>query len=377
MMKTITINEELWGRLGAASARMTSCYQCGVCTATCPLAFTGKSPSVRKLIRSAQTGVLTSSDDAWLCTTCKMCELTCPRSVPIVDVVHALRAVAYAEDKAPRKLVEVLWNIYKYGNQWGEIRTSRGTWTEGLDIKNALDGVDVLLYTGCIWSQDPRMQRLAKAVSSLLKAADIDFGILKTEEQCCGDAVYQTGDEGYLDKLIMENIANFRKTKASVVVSLSPHCFNMLKTIYPKYGATFRAVHHTELLAELLDAGKLRLKHPVEGGVTYHDPCYLSRYHGIQEQPRKLLESIKGVELLEMGNRKQNALCCGGGGNRIFQGTDGERLSNFRVAEAEETGAQTLATSCPYCIQNFEDSIRISGKSMQVSDVAELLALAI
>jgi Fe-S oxidoreductase len=150
----------------------------------------------------------------------------------------------------------------------------------------------------------------------------------------------------------------------------------MLKTVYPKYGATFRAVHYTELVSELVDAGKLKLGRSFESTVTYHDPCYLSRYHGIQEPPRKLLESIKGLILLEMANSKENTLCCGGGGGRVFQESDGERLSNIRVREAAETGAQTLATSCPYCIQNFEDSVKNEGKNMQVSDVAELIALS-
>jgi len=151
----------------------------------------------------------------------------------------------------------------------------------------------------------------------------------------------------------------------------------MFKTIYPKYGADFRAVHYTELVAELLDSGKLKLVQPVEGEVTYHDPCYLSRYHGIQEQPRKILESIKGVKLLEMEDSKENTLCCGGGGGRIFQETEGERLSNLRIREAEKSGAHILATSCPYCIQNFEDSVKTEEKSLQISDVAELLALSL
>jgi len=376
-MTTVTLNEELWDRLNQAVAPMTLCYQCGVCTAVCPLNATGKSPSVRKLIRSAQAGLLTGSNDAWLCTTCKLCEFTCPRGVPIVDVLHALRTVAFSEHKAPPRLEETLWKVYENGNPWGESRTTRAKWTEGLDIKEALNGVDVLLYTGCASSYDPRLQNVAKAVSAMLKAANIDFGVLKTQEKCCGDAVYQSGEDAYLEELVAENIVNFSKTKASVVVSISPHCFNMFKTIYPKYGATFRAVHYTEYLADLLDAGKLKLTQPIEDAVTYHDPCYLSRYHGIQEQPRKLLESIKGIELLEMSNSRENTLCCGGGGGQMFLEAEGERLSNIRVREAAETGAKTLATSCPYCIQNFEDSIKTVGNDLRVFDVAELLAKSV
>jgi Fe-S oxidoreductase len=151
----------------------------------------------------------------------------------------------------------------------------------------------------------------------------------------------------------------------------------MFKTVYPKYGSTFRAVHYTEFVCDLLDSEKLKLPQTVESTVTYHDPCYLSRYHGIQEPPRKILENIKGVKLLEMPNSKDNTLCCGGGGGRIFQEFEGERLSNIRVREACSTGAQTLTTSCPYCIQNFEDSVKTEGKNMQVFDVAEMIATAL
>jgi Fe-S oxidoreductase len=276
----------------------------------------------------------------------------------------------------PARLEEVLWKVYESGNPWGERRKTRAKWTEGLGVKEALEGVDVLLYTGCASSYDARLQRAAKAVSFILKTAGVDFGVLKTEERCCGDAVYQAGEDAYLEELITENVATFRKTKASVVLSISPHCFNIFKTLYPKYGATFRPVHYTQFIADLLDSGKIKLTQRFETAVTYHDPCYLSRYHGIQEEPRKLIESIRGVNLLEMENSKENALCCGGGGARVFQEEVGERLSNIRVREASETGAQILATSCPYCIQNFEDSVKTEGKNMQVSDVAELIAFS-
>jgi Fe-S oxidoreductase len=246
-----------------------------------------------------------------------------------------------------------------------------------MGIRDALDGVDVLLYTGCVSSYDPRLQKIAKAVASILRAADVDFGVLKTEERCCGDAVYQTGEDAYLEELVTQNIATFSKSKASVIVSISPHCFNMFKSVYPKYGADFRAVHFTEFITDLLDSGKLNLPHALESVVTYHDPCYLSRYHGIQEAPRKILENIKGVKLLEMPNAKDNTLCCGGGGGRIFQESDGERLSNIRVREAAATNAQTLTTSCPYCIQNFEDSVKTERTHLQVLDVAELTERAL
>ncbi len=376
-MAIVQLDDELWDRLSQAAAPLTLCYQCGTCTAICPLSKTGNFPSVRKLLRSAQAGLRSNSNGAWLCTTCGMCEVTCPRNVPIVDVLHALRTVEFSKNKAPSKLNEVLWSVYENGNPWGDAKRSRAKWTEGLGLKEALDGVEVLLYTGCISSYDPRLQKVAKAVASVLKAAKVDFGVLKTNEKCCGDAVYQSGEDAYLEELITENVGIFEKTKASIVVAISPHCLNMFKSVYPKYGATFQALHYTEFMEELLDSGRLELAKPLERAVTYHDPCYLSRYHGIEEPPRKLLESISGLKLTEMKNSKENTLCCGGGGGRIFQQAEGERLSNVRIREAAETGAQTLATSCPYCIQNFEDSEKTTRARMQIADVAELIASSI
>jgi len=376
-MSAVQVNDELCDRLNQTVPQMTLCYQCGVCTAICPLTATGRFPTVRKLVRSAQAGLSTESDNLWLCTTCGLCESTCPRGVPIVDVLHALRSVGFSERQVPSKLEETLWKVFENGNPWGEPRAFRSRWTKDLNIKDAFEGVEVLLYAGCASSYDPRLQKVAKAVSSILQIAGVDFGVLKSGEKCCGDAVYQSGEDAFLEELVTENIATFEKTKASIVVSISPHCFNMFKTLYPKYGASFKAVHYTELLAELLDSGKLRPSRKLERTVTYHDPCYLSRYHGIEEPPRKLLESINGLRLVEMQNSKMNTLCCGGGGGRVFQETEGERLSNIRVREAAETGAQTIATSCPYCIQNFEDGTKTVGAKIQVSDVAELIASSI
>jgi len=274
-------------------------------------------------------------------------------------------------------LEEVLWKIYESGNPWGEPKSARQKWSDGLNLKDALQGVEVLLYTGCASSYDPRLQHVARSIASILKSAGVNFGVLKSEEKCCGDAVYQAGEEAYLEELVTGNIGTFAKTGASMVVSISPHCFNMFRAVYPKYGAKFRSVHYTELFAELLDSGKLALEQPFEAGVTYHDPCYLSRYHAIQEPPRKLLESVKGVELLEMENSKDNTLCCGGGGGRVFQENQNGRLSDVRVKEASATGAGILATACPYCIQNFEDSSKTTGTNIRVFDVAELIAKSV
>jgi Fe-S oxidoreductase len=199
---------------------------------------------------------------------------------------------------------------------------------------------------------------------------------LGNSENCCGDVVYQSGEEGFLEELVLSNIELFKKTSAQNIVSISPHCYSMFKSIYPKYGSTVQALHYTELLAQLVDADKLKANSSDDGrtSVTYHDPCYLGRYYGVYEQPRKILDSVSGIDLVEMEETKENALCCGGGGGQMWLDVVGERPSHRRVAQAVQTGASVLVSSCPYCIQNFEDGVKTKGlTSLSVMDVTEVL----
>lgn len=360
---------------GTRSA-LSACYQCGTCTAVCPVGV-----PVRSIIRGAQMGIqaLSASEARlWNCATCKSCEVTCPRRVRIVEVLHHLRVTGAGAKNTPPKLEAAMWGVYEEGNPWGGARSGRAKWTDGLNVKSALDAkVDYLLYVGCAASFDTRLQQVSRSLVQLLNAAGVSFGVLGNSEDCCGDVVYQAGEEGFLEELVLKNLDLFKKSGAQAVVSISPHCHNMFKSVYPSYGALPRPVHYTELLAEFLDAGKLKVNVSGDGAgsVTYHDPCYLGRYHGLYEQPRKILESIPGVRFVEMSDSKGNALCCGGGGGQMWLDAVGERPSHRRVEQALETGAATLATSCPYCIQNFEDAARTKGLNhLEVRDVAEILA---
>ncbi len=352
---------------------LSVCYQCGTCTAVCPM-----NVPIRRLLRGAQLGAKgASSNEAslWYCATCRLCELACPRGVKVTDIVHAMRVIGFEDRKAPAKLEQALWGVYEEGNSWGGKKADRGKWAEGLPQRERKGPAKYILYTGCAVSYDPRLQRIARFMVDILDKAGVDFQTLGGKETCCGDVVYQVGEEGFLEELVAGNIKQLNEA-GETVVTISPHCFNMFKSVYPKYGSAPQSLHYTQLLAELIDRGALKAEGngSAPSTITYHDPCYLGRYHGIYEEPRKILESIPRVTLTEMKETKGNSVCCGGGGGLMWTEFEGQRPSLKRVSQAAESGATTLATSCPYCVLNFEDAVRTEGTSqLKVADIAEVL----
>ncbi|MHA2265079.1 MAG: (Fe-S)-binding protein, partial [Candidatus Thorarchaeota archaeon] len=233
-----------------------------------------------------------------------------------------------------------------------------------------------LLFVGCAPSYDPRNQKVAKALVEVLNEAGVSFGVLGNEERCCGDSARRIGDEQAFGTMVERNVAKFEEMGVERVVAISPHTFHTLKNDYGEFGAEVEVFHHTQLLAELVDEEKV-VPGRMERKVTYHDPCYLGRHNGVYEEPRKILESVPGLELVEMERNRESSLCCGGGGGRFWTETaSDERFSNLRVEEAFNVGAGTLVTGCPFCILNFEDSGKALGKDndLVVGDVAELLS---
>lgn len=357
----------------AGDGTLLSCYQCGTCTAVCPL-----NVPVRSLMRGAQLGIkeLAISEALWYCATCRQCEVACPRGVEITGVIHSLREVSYKERKVPPKLESALWRAYEEGTAWEGKKSERGRWAEGLNVKVGQQAKH-LLYLDDATSFDPRLQRIAQSLVKIFNAVGVDFAILGEKEKSSGDEVYQVGEEGLLEELAQSNIEAFKSIGTEDIITVSPHSNGVFKDVYPKFGNIPPVFHYTEFLAGLVDQGLLKLNHVPEGGglgVTYHDPCYLGRYGGIYEEPRKLLESIPGVKLSEMDDNRSNALCCGGGGGGMFVESEGERPSHRRVTQAQQTGASVMATACPFCVLNFEDGAKTVGSSVKVRDVAEILA---
>jgi len=358
------------------------CYQCGMCTSTCPWNMV-RSFLVRQIIHQAQLGLPDfEAEDMWLCVTCKACVDRCPRGVEIIDVWRALRKVIVevGAGKVPDSLRLAVKNISGMGNPQGEEREKRTDWAKDLGIKTFTKGTEVLYFPCCYVAYDPQFQRVARATVSILKKANIDFGILGADLSCCGESVRKAGNEGLFQSLAQNNINLFNQAGVEKIVVTSPHCYHTFKNEYPELGGNFEVVHFPQYLAELIKEGNLKLTKGLNKTVTYHDSCYLGRHNDIYDEPRQVLESIPGLELVEMYNLRNNSLCCGGGGGRIWEETKkGERFSDLRIEQALEAGASILAAACPYCMVNFEDSVLTSGKSdsIEIKDIAELVQEAI
>jgi Fe-S oxidoreductase len=213
----------------------------------------------------------------------------------------------------------------------------------------------------------------------VLRAAGIRFAVLGVEEPCCGEAALSVGHQPYFEEIAAHTAQVFQERGVKRLVAISPHCYDVFKNHYPSYSVDFQPLHYTQLLDELVEAGRLKFKHPLEARLTFQDPCYLGRHNGEYRAPRRVLEAIPGVELVEMADSGEAALCCGGGGGRMWLETaPGERFSDLRVKGAVETGAGYLATACPFCIVCLEDSAKgMKLEKLQVLDIAEIAALAL
>lgn len=356
------------------------CFQCGLCDSVCPWNRV-RDFSMRRLVRQATFGMTEiESEDIWLCTTCGKCPQQCPRDVRQIESGVSLRRIAteYNVFPAPVKSIRAIsGSLIAEGNPLHESRRKRAGWAEGLSVKTFAEDTEFLYFPGCYLSYDPRLQKVAKATVRILNKAEVDFGILGHRENCCGESIRKTGDEELFKRLARENIKTFIESGVKKILVSSPHCYHTFKNEYTELKVNFEIIHITQYLQELFNEGRLEVRNMYENRITYHDPCYLGRHNGIYEEPRDLLKMIPGLELIEMPEFRSNSLCCGGGGGRIWMETPkGERFSDLRLEQALETGVSELATSCPYCITNFEDSrttMDVAG-DIEIKDITEIIA---
>lgn len=351
------------------------CYQCGLCDAVCPWNRV-RNFSMRKLIREATFGLTDiESENLWRCTTCGRCPQYCPRGVKQIESGVALRRIAAENDIfpgpiAPLRTVSV--GLMGEGNPFNEDRKKRADWAEGLSVKPFTEGMEVLYFSCCYLSYAPRLKKVAAATVDILNKAGVKFGILGTKESCCGESIRKTGSEDLFKKLAKDNIKAFVDSGVKKILVSSPHSYHTFKNEYPEFMVNFEVVHISEYLSELIKDGRLKLTKEYPKKVTYHDPCYAGRHNGIFDQPREVLKSISGLELVEMADTRSDSLCCGGGGGRIWVETlKEERFSEIRVNQAIDVGAEVLVTSCPYCITNFEDT-RLSLEDSEVIEIKDI-----
>jgi len=355
------------------------CYECGKCDTVCPWNRVRRFP-VRRIINQAKFGVVPfESEDLWLCTTCGHCVQRCPRGVKIIDVMRAMRRVLVPDGVVPTSIPNLrgfMTSIASVGNPWGQEPQDRANWAKDLEVKEFSEGTEVLYFSCCYTSYDPRLKKVAQATADLLTKAGVDFGILGAKEMCCGESVRKAGNETLFKRLARENIKTFIENGVKKILVSSPHCYHAFKNEYSEFKVNFEVVHTAQYFPQLINEGRLKPTKEYKKQVTYHDPCYLGRHNGIYDEPREALKSIPGLELNEMSESRQNSLCCGMGGSRIWMETaKEERFSNLRLQQAREVGAEVLATSCPYCITQFEDSrlTQKDGESTQIKDITEIL----
>jgi Fe-S oxidoreductase len=355
------------------------CYQCGKCDTVCPWNRV-RTFSMRKLIREATFGMTEiESEEMWRCTTCGKCPQRCPRDVKQIDDMVALRRMAteYGVFPAHVKPVRAVSSgLTAQGNPFNEPRATRADWAEGLNVKTFTEGMDILYFPDCYCSYDPRLKKVAQATVKILNKAGIDFGILGTKENCCGESIRKTGNEALFKRLARENIKTFIENGVNKILVSSPHCYHTFKNEYPEFKANFEVVHISQYLFELINEGRLTFTKEYGKKVAYHDPCYLGRHNGIYEEPREVLKKVPGLEYLEMLESRKDSMCCGMGGGRVWMETlKDDRFSNLKLEQAIGLGAEVLATSCPYCITALEDSRLVMNHAddIQVMDITEIL----
>lgn len=312
------------------------------------------------------------------CATCANCVEHCifTFNEDLVNIFISAREELISDGIIPPPVRDYLKNITISGNPYKEPASERGKWAEGTPVETYKDQ-EYLLYIGCVGAYDERAKKIARAVGTILVKAGVSIGILGDKENCDGNEVKALGEAGLFQFLAEQNIALFRDLGIKKIITLDPHAFNAFKKDYPGLGGEFQVYHYTQIIAPLIQAGKIPLK-KCERKVTYHDPCYLGRHNGEYSAPRKVLGAIPGLELIEMDQNRENAFCCGGGGGNFFTdilGGGEDSPSRVRVRKALDTGAEMIAVACPQCAKMLDDAIKIEQleDKLEVLDVAEMV----
>ena len=390
---------------------LDACMECGRCEEACPAFATDKPLSPKKVVQDLK-GLMTLNltqpaargtpaaaasprralhdetiqiETLWSCTTCNACARVCPVRIDPVTLLTDLRRNRVGEGALSGTAATTLRRMQSSGNPWGLPAAERANWADGLGVPTAKEnpGFEVLYWVGCAGSYDRRAQRVARAFVKLLKQANVNFAILGHEEKCTGDSARRLGDEFLFQELAQENIATLARYHVRQIVTPCPHCLNSLVKDYAQFGGNYEVIHHTQFLERLLAEGRLKVEGAAtaSGAVTYHDPCYLARVHGIHQSPRALLQTASANsnspanDLHEMPRNREKTFCCGAGGGRMWmEEKPKQRVSTVRAKEALATGAQTVAVGCPFCLTMMTDGVAAQTDSSRVMDVAEILA---
>jgi Fe-S oxidoreductase/nitrate reductase gamma subunit len=326
-------------------------------------------------------GGVIETEAIWNCTTCFACQEVCPVwAEPMSKISEMRRNLVLEQASIPESAEGALRSIEDRGHPWRGTLLTRESWFEGMDIKTLADDskVDVLYWVGCTEALEDRSLKVAQATGKLMKMAGVKFGVLGSEESCCGDPARRLGNEYLYQMQAQKNIEVLKNYNVKKIVTGCPHCFNTLRHEYPQFGGNFEVVHHSEFLLQLLKEGKLKISKGPRGTVTYHDPCYLGRYNNIFDSPRQILGYVPDLNLVEMERNRERNFCCGAGGGHMWleEQKVGERINVMRTDQAVATGANLVATACPYCLQMFQDGTKTRevDEALIIKDIAEILA---
>jgi Fe-S oxidoreductase len=395
-----------------------ACAVCGRCHVNCPAHLSGKTLSPKEVIHdlkehllevapgllaanaqaSADTdasvesqgkcliGDVVDEDKIWACTTCGACQEVCPVGIEhIRKIIQMRQNLVLMQNKMPESAQLMLRNMQTRGNPWAGAQSLRlrGDWTNDMELKilgECEENPGTLLWVGCTGALIDRNVLATLSLTRVLKATGVDFCVLGEAESCCGDPARRAGYEFQFQLSAEENIETLKNYNIKEVITLCPHCHNALKNEYPAYGADFKVIHYTELLADLIKQGRLKLNNDFDSVITYHDPCYLSRYNEIYQEPRQIMQSIPKAAYREMERSKKTTFCCGGGGGHMWieeqHGTT--KINHVRMDEVIKTGAETVMTSCPYCLQMLEEGIEQKGvkDTLKAKDLVEVVEAA-
>jgi len=376
-----------------------TCTECGRCTVVCPTTITGKpliprdlTIDLRNHLTSAEkaifagkrndlpalVGPVVAADTVWACTTCRWCEEACPLFISYTDkIVEMRRHLVLEQAEFPPEAEAAFRGMETAGNPWQLPADSRADWAKGLGVPLASETQDFeyLFWVGCAGSFDDQGKRTSQSLVKLLQAAGVKFALLGPEESCTGDAARRLGNEYLFQMLAQANVETLNRYGVKKIVTNCPHCLHTLKNEYPDFGGHYEVVHGTQLVAELLRAGRLKLTRELHQELTFHDPCYLGRTNREFEAPRQVLEAIPGLKLREAPASREKAMCCGAGGGRMWlEEKLGQRINQVRLQQLEQSGAQDVAVACPFCavmIGNAQGELgREQAKTMDVLQLA-------
>ena len=391
-----------------------ACTECGRCTEYCPAYATDKPLSPRDLILDMKyyahglapnhqrevlhgraefaplgpdmplVGGIVHEETLWACVTCGACMEACPVFIEHVPtIVDMRRNLVMEQSRIPEAAENALISLERRGHPWRGTQYNRDDWMQGLDLKEFTSGdeVEYLYWVGCSGALEDRNRRITLAVIKVLKAAGVNFGVLGPLESCTGDPARRLGNEYLFQILAQQNIELFRGKNVKKIITQCPHCFNTFKNEYSQFDGNYEVVHHSQLIADLLKAGKLKLtKDFSQETITYHDSCYLGRHNEVYEAPREIVHALPGAKVVEMSRNHQQSFCCGAGGGHMWMDEKtAKRINWTRTDMALEAKASVVATACPFCMVMFEDGIRgrNAEESLQARDLAELVAEAI